>query len=128
MFREQVHAFGVKLETAFEKLFKFSVQGAGQLFDRVIGQNFRLADDASHQREEIKPQPPRQAELVELVFELFSDFAQIVAAVTRTGVSEHQVTNRTKMQRGDERSETASLFGQKPQILLCFLEINLGEA
>ena len=63
----QAHAFGVKLETAFEKLFKFSVQGAGQLFDRVIGQSFRLADDASHQREEIMPQPPRQAELVEPV-------------------------------------------------------------
>ena len=39
-------------------------------------------------------------------FELFLDFARIAAAVTRTGISEHQATNRTKMHRGDERSET----------------------
>ena len=66
----QAHAFGVKLETAFEKLFKFSVQGADQLLDRVIGQSIHLLDDASHQREKIMPQTPRQAELIVPVFEL----------------------------------------------------------
>ena len=98
----QSYGFGVKLETAFEKLFKFSIQGADQLFDRVIGQSFHLPDDASHQRQKIMPQPSRQAELIELVFEVFSDFEQIAAAVSRTGISEHQMTNRIKMQGGHE--------------------------
>ena len=98
----QSYGFGVKLETAFEKLFKFSIQGADQLFDRVIGQSFHPPDDASHQRQKIMPQPSRQAELIELVFEVFSDFEQIAAAVSRTGISEHQMTNRIKMQGGHE--------------------------
>ena len=38
----QWYDFGVKLETALEKLFKFSVQGADQLLDSVIGQSVRL--------------------------------------------------------------------------------------
>ena len=53
----------------------------------------------------------RQAQLIELVFEPFSDFTQTAAAITRTGMGEHQMTDRTKMCGSDERRETAGLFG-----------------
>ena len=48
------------------------------------------------------PQSVRHAEMIELVFELFSGFEQMTAIVARIDNSKHQVTNRTKMNRGDE--------------------------
>ncbi len=117
----QAYGFGVKLETAFEKLFKFSVQGAGQLFDRVIGQSFHLPDDASDQRQKIMPQPSRQAELIELVLKLFADFAQIAAAVGRTGIGEHQVTNRKRCTEATNEAKLRVYSDKNPKF--CFASL-----
>ena len=118
----QAHGCRVQLKTLFEKLSKLPVHGVGQLVDTIFGQYVHLINYASHQREERIPQPARQAELIKLVFELFSDFAQTAARVTGTGVGEHQVLNRTKMRRCHERNEAAGLFGQKPKFFFASLK------
>ena len=87
----QAHGCNVRLQTLFEKLFKLPVLGVEQQVDAVSGQNVHLTDYASHQREKIMPQLARQAEPIELAFELFSDFVQTAARVTQAGTAEHQV-------------------------------------
>ena len=85
----QPHGCRIQLKTLFEKLFKLPVHGVDRLVATVFGPNVHLIDYASHQRQKLMPQPACHAELIELVFELFLDFAQTAARVTETGIGEH---------------------------------------
>ena len=85
----QPHGCRVQSKTLFEKLFKLPVHGVDRLVATVFRPNVHLIDYVSRQRQKIMPHPACQAELIELVFELFLNFAKTAARVTETGIGEH---------------------------------------
>ena len=90
----------------------------------VVCQDFASADGTARQGTEIVPQTAGETEHIQLFFDLFAHFRDVLSMPLSSCIGEQQMTDRTKMYGGDERGETASLFGQKPQVLLGLLEIN----